>query len=99
MRRVLNLSSDLFATVVTLLTIFKFDFLASSAGIRSTLPSFDYQRGLALGDFGWIMHRATFLLSGLAGDGDLRFGLRLSLSTQLKTSLPHTSLTFSPLPR
>ncbi|MFN8463786.1 MAG: hypothetical protein U0X93_18680, partial [Anaerolineales bacterium] len=82
----------LFATVVTLLTIFKFDFLLSLGWHPINAPTFDWPSGLALGDFGWIM-TATFLLSGLMM-AIFASGLRLSLSTQLKTSLPHTSLTF-----
>lgn len=82
----------LFATVVTLLTIFKFDFLLSLGWHPINAPTFDWPSGLALGDFGWIM-TATFLLSGLMM-AIFASGLRLSLSTQLKTNLPRKSLTF-----
>ncbi|HNQ94841.1 MAG TPA: DUF998 domain-containing protein [Anaerolineales bacterium] len=82
----------LLATVIALLTLFKFDFLLSIGWHPLNAPTFDWPSGLALGDFGWIM-TATFLLSGLMM-AIFASGLRLSLSTQLKTSLPRTSLTF-----
>ena len=74
----------LFATVVTLLTIFKFDFLLSLGWHPINAPTFDWPSGLALGDFGWIM-TATFLLSGL---------MMAIFASGLRLSLHRTSLTF-----
>lgn len=73
----------LFATVVTLLTILKFDFLLSIGWHPIHAPTFDWPSGLALGDFGWIM-TATFLLSGF---------MLAVFASGLRLSLPRTSLT------
>lgn len=74
----------LFATVVTLLTIFKFNFLLSIGWHPIHSPTFDWPSGLALGDFGWIM-TATFLLSGF---------MMAIFASGLRLSLPRASLTF-----
>ncbi|MCC6300098.1 MAG: DUF998 domain-containing protein [Anaerolineales bacterium] len=74
----------LFATVVTLLTILKFDFLLSLGWHPIQKPTFDWPSGLALGDYGWAM-TTTFLLSGF---------MMAIFASGLRLSLPRTSLTF-----
>lgn len=74
----------LFATVITLLTIFKYDFLLSLGWHPLNTPTFDWPSGLALGDYGWIM-TAAFLLSGL---------MMAIFASGLRLSLPRSSLTF-----
>lgn len=74
----------LFAIVVVLLTIIKFDFLLSLGWHPIHDPTFDWPSGLALGDYGWIM-TATFILSGLC---------LAIFASGLRLSLPRSSLTF-----
>jgi len=74
----------LFASVVTLLTIFKFDFLLSIGWHPINAPTFDWPSGLALGKYGWMM-TATFLLSGL---------MMTIFASGLRLNLPRTRLTF-----
>jgi len=74
----------LFAIVVVLLTVIKFDFLLSLGWHPIHDPTFDWPSGLALGDFGWIM-TMTFLLSGL---------MMAIFASGLRLSLPRTALTF-----
>ena len=54
----------LFGTILTTLTILKYDFLLSIGWHPFRAPTLDWPSGLALGDYGWIM-TATFILSGL----------------------------------
>lgn len=81
----------LFASVVTLLTILKYDFLLSIGWHPINDPTFDWPSGLALGDYGWIM-TATFLLSGLMM-AVFASGLRLSLPRSPLTSIASLALT------
>jgi hypothetical protein len=74
----------LFATVVTLLTILKYNFLLSIGWHPINDPTFDWPSGLALGDYGWAM-TATFLLSGL---------MMAVFASGLRLSLPRSPLTF-----
>lgn len=85
----------LFATAVTLLTIFKFDFLLSIGWHPINDPTFDWPSGLALGKYGWIM-TATFLLSGLMMT-IFASGLRLDLPRSRLTFFATTALTFAGL--
>lgn len=81
----------LFASVVTLLTIFKYDFLLSIGWHPINDPTFDWPSGLALGDYGWVM-TATFLLSGLMM-AIFASGLRLSLPRSPLTLIASLALT------
>jgi len=74
----------LFATVVTLLTLLKFDFLLSIGWHPIHAPTFDWPSGLALGYSGWMM-TATFLLSGF---------MMAIFASGLRLCLPRTALTF-----
>lgn len=74
----------LFGVVITLLTIFKFNFLLSIGWHPINDPTFDWPSGLALGDYGWVM-TATFLLSGL---------MMAIFASGLRLSLPRSPLTF-----
>ncbi len=74
----------LFASVLTLLTLLKYDFLLSLGWHPIQKPTFDWPSGLALGDYGWAM-TATFLLSGLS---------LAIFASGLRLSLPRTALTF-----
>ena len=74
----------LFASVLTLLTLLKYDFLLSLGWHPIQNPTFDWPSGLALGDYGWAM-TATFLLSGLS---------MAIFASGLRLSLPRTALTF-----
>ena len=74
----------LFASVVTLLTILKYDFLLSIGWHPINDPTFDWPSGLALRDYGWVM-TATFLLSGL---------MMAIFASGLRLSLPHSRLTY-----
>jgi hypothetical protein len=85
----------LFGVVITLLTIFKFNFLLSIGWDPINDPTFDWPSGLALGDYGWIM-TATFLLSGLM-IAVFASGLRLSLPRSSLTLLSTRALTFAGL--
>ncbi len=85
----------LFASVVTFLTILKFDFLLSIGWHPINDPTFDWPSGLALGDYGWVM-TATFLLSGLMM-AVFASGLRLSLPRSPLTTLSTLALTFAGL--
>ena len=67
----------LIGSVLTTLTILKYDFLLSLGWHPLNDPTFDWPSGLALGNYGWIM-TATFLLSGLMMTL-FASGLRLSL--------------------
>ncbi|MFN8414155.1 MAG: DUF998 domain-containing protein [Anaerolineales bacterium] len=64
MRRVLLLGPILFATVVTTLTIVKYDFLLQLGWHPIYDPTFDWPSGLSLGPYGFVM-TATFIISGL----------------------------------
>lgn len=64
MKKVILLGPILFASVLTILTIVKYDFLLSLGWHPIIEPTFDWPSGLALGRFGWIM-TATFIISGL----------------------------------
>lgn len=81
----------LFASVVTLLTILKYDFLLSIGWHPINDPTFDWPSGLALGDYGWVM-TATFLLSGLMM-AVFASGLRLSLPRSPLTLIASLALT------
>lgn len=64
MKRIFLLGPLLFATVVTTLTIIKYDFLLSLGWHPLNAPTFDWPSGLALGKYGFVM-TATFIISGL----------------------------------
>lgn len=74
----------LFAFVVTILTIIKYDFLLSLGWHPLNAPTFDWPSGLALGDYGWIM-TLTFILSGL---------MMTIFASGLRLSLPRLRVTF-----
>ncbi|HXD08463.1 MAG TPA: DUF998 domain-containing protein [Anaerolineales bacterium] len=74
----------LFGSVVTTLTILKYDFLLSLGWHPLYAPTFDWPSGLALGDYGWIMTLA-FLTSGL---------MLALFASGLRLSLPPSRLTF-----
>jgi hypothetical protein len=74
----------LFGSIVTTLTILKYDFLISLGWHPTLRPTFDWPSGLALGDYGWVM-TATFLLSGL---------FMAIFASGLRLRLPRTALTF-----
>lgn len=81
----------LFALVVSILTVTKFDFLLSLGWHPILAPTFDWPSGLALGDFGWIM-TVTFIVSGLMM-AIFALGLRLSLPRSPVTSIAALALT------
>lgn len=85
----------LFASVVTLLTVLKYDFLLSLGWHPIQDPTFDWPSGLALGDYGWVM-TVTFLLSGLMM-AVFASGLRLSLPRSPLTILATLALTVAGL--
>ena len=85
----------LFASVATLLTILKYDFLRSIGWHPINDPTFDWPSGLALGDYGWVM-TATFLLSGFML-AVFASGLRLSLPRTPLTLIASLALTFAGL--
>jgi hypothetical protein len=64
MKKIILLGPILFASVLTILTFVKYDFLISLGWHPINDPTFDWPSGLALGKFGWIM-TATFIISGL----------------------------------
>ena len=64
MKKLILIGPVLFATVLAVLTIVKYDFLLSLGWHPINDPTFDWPSGLALGRFGWIM-TATFITSGL----------------------------------
>jgi hypothetical protein len=64
MKRLLLLGPILFTSVVTTLTIIKYDFLRGLGWDPIHDPTFDWPSGLALGAYGFIM-TATFINSGL----------------------------------
>lgn len=68
----------LFAGVVIILTLLKYDFLLSLGWHPLNAPTFDWPSGLALGNYGWIM-TLIFILSGLMMT-IFASGLRRSLS-------------------
>ena len=85
----------LFGTVVTLLTILKYNFLLSIGWDPLSAPTFDWPSGLALGNYGWIM-TSTFITSGLLM-AIFASGLRLNLPRSLLTFLSTLALTFAGL--
>jgi hypothetical protein len=64
MKKIILLGPILFASVLTILTFVKYDFLISLGWHPINDPTFDWPSGLALGELGWIM-TATFIISGL----------------------------------
>lgn len=64
MKKIILLGPILFASVLTILTFVKYDFLISLGWHPINDPTFDWPSGLALGPYGWIM-TATFIISGL----------------------------------
>jgi hypothetical protein len=85
----------LFGSIVTTLTILKYDFLISLGWHPTLRPTFDWPSGLALGDYGWVM-TTTFLLSGLFM-AIFASGLRLRLPRTALTFLATLTLTFAGL--
>ena len=67
----------LFGTILTTLTILKYDFLLSIGWHPFRAPTLDWPSGLALGDYGWIM-TVTFIIMGFMMIV-FASGLRLSL--------------------
>lgn len=63
MKKIILLGPILFASVLTILTFVKYDFLISLGWHPINQATFDWPSGLALGRFGWIM-TATFIISG-----------------------------------
>src|SRR5688572_29783265 len=63
MKRIILIGPILFASVLTILTFIKYDFLLSLGWHPINDPTFDWPSGLALGKFGWMM-TATFIISG-----------------------------------
>ena len=53
----------LFGTILTTLTILKYDFLISIGWHPFRAPTLDWPSGLALGAYGWVM-TVTFIISG-----------------------------------
>lgn len=64
MNRIILIGPVLFASVLTILTLVKYEFLLSFGWHPIHDPTFDWPSGLALGDYGWIM-TLTFILTGL----------------------------------
>lgn len=75
----------LFADVVIILTLLKYEFLLSLGWHPLKTPTFDWPSGLALGDYGWIM-TLTFILSGL---------MMTIFASGLRLSLPRSRVTFN----
>lgn len=75
----------LFGSVVTILTVLKYDFLLSLGWHPLKAPTFDWPSGLALGGLGWIM-TATFIVSGL---------MLAVFASGLRLRLPRTPLTLT----
>lgn len=63
MKRIILLGPILFAIVVSMLTLVKYEFLRGLGWHPIHDPTFDWPSGLALGPYGWIM-TATFIISG-----------------------------------
>ena len=63
MKKIILLGPILFASVLTILTFVKYDFLLSLGWHPINDPTFDWPSGLALGKYGWVM-TATFIISG-----------------------------------
>jgi hypothetical protein len=89
------LGPSLFAVVLLVLTLLKYDFLLSLGWHPLNDPTFDWPSGLALGAFGWIM-TLTFLLSGLLMT-IFASGLRLSLPPSRLTLLSTLALSLAGL--
>jgi hypothetical membrane protein len=64
MKRIILIGPVLFASVLALLTLVKYEFLLNLGWHPIHDPTFDWPSGLALGRFGWIMS-ATFIVTGL----------------------------------
>jgi hypothetical membrane protein len=64
MKKIILIGPVLFASMLAILTFFKYDFLLSLGWHPINDPTFDWPSGLTLGKFGWIM-TATFIISGL----------------------------------
>ncbi|MCK6585562.1 MAG: DUF998 domain-containing protein [Anaerolineales bacterium] len=64
MKRIILLGPILFASVLTILTFVKYEFLLNLGWHPINDPTFDWPSGLALGRFGWIM-TLTFIVTGL----------------------------------
>lgn len=78
MKRIFLLGPILFTTVITTLTIIKYDFLLGLGWHPLNDPTFDWPSGLALGKYGFVM-TTTFIISGL-----LIAALALRLKADLK---------------
>jgi len=85
----------LFASIVIILTIFKYDFLRSLGWHPFNAPTFDWPSGLALGDYGWAM-TITFVLCGFMMI-IFAFGLRLNLPRSRITSISSLALSLAGL--
>jgi len=83
----------LFGSIVSILTILKYDFLLSLGWHPIKDPTFDWPSGLSLGEFGWIM-TSTFLLSGLMM-AIFASGLHLSLPRSPLTLVASLALTLA----
>jgi hypothetical protein len=82
MKKIILLGPILFASVLTILTFVKYDFLISLGWHPINNPTFDWPSGLALGKFGWIM-TSTFIISGLLMS---LFAYRLFLDLKIGTA-------------
>lgn len=88
MKRIILLGPLLFASVLTILTFVKYEFLLSLGWHPIHDPTFDWPSGLALGPFGWIM-TLTFIVTGLIMTLFAR-RLFLDLSTGSRQGLKRT---------
>src|SRR5258706_7051563 len=88
MKRILLIGPILFATVVTTLTIIKYDFLRGLGWDPIHDPTFDWPSGLSLGAYGFVM-TVTFIISGL-----LMSLLALHLYSDLKSDAAPTMGSF-----
>ncbi len=79
MKKIILLGPILFASVLTILTFIKYDFLISLGWHPINAPTFDWPSGLALGKYGWIM-TSIFIISGLIMS---LFAYRLFLDLQV----------------
>ncbi len=95
MKRIFLLGPILFTTVITTLTIIKYDFLLGLGWHPLNDPTFDWPSGLALGKYGFVM-TATFIISGLL-IAALALRLKADLNPAATSQTGSTLLAFSGL--
>ena len=93
MKKTLLIGPILFATVITTLTIIKYDFLINLGWHPIKDPTFDWPSGLALGKYGIIM-TLTFIISGFL-IAILAYRLFLNLKVGIASKAGSTLLIFS----